>query len=150
MMFIFLSLLELAVIGFMSRNEGAPRRVTPRKRSFELDEFAWKEMPSPRIGLRQVDLSIFYLFRYGLSRAQTKLKHIFQELTSSSIAVTIFFRVLHFSFPEFYFSFQRQTTFLVLTVSALIKIAFSIIFSDISMLKKCKTIGLVCSFLFFG
>uniref|UniRef100_F1L3F4 Ligand-gated ion channel 50 n=1 Tax=Ascaris suum TaxID=6253 RepID=F1L3F4_ASCSU len=53
MMFIFLSLLELAVIGFMSRNEGAPRRVTPRKRSFELDEFAWKEMPSPRIGLRQ-------------------------------------------------------------------------------------------------
>ncbi|KHN82242.1 Ligand-gated ion channel 50 [Toxocara canis] len=53
MMFIFLSLLELAVIGFMSRNEGAPRRITPRKRSFELDEFTWKEMPSPRIGLRQ-------------------------------------------------------------------------------------------------
>uniref|UniRef100_A0A7E4VP77 Neur_chan_LBD domain-containing protein n=1 Tax=Panagrellus redivivus TaxID=6233 RepID=A0A7E4VP77_PANRE len=56
MMFIFLSLLELAVVGFMCRNEGLPRqRITPRKRSFENEEFAWKEMqcPSPRMGLRQ-------------------------------------------------------------------------------------------------
>ena len=55
MMFIFLSLLELAVVGFMCRNEGVPRRVSPRRRSFEAEEFAWKEMqmPSPRIGLRQ-------------------------------------------------------------------------------------------------
>ncbi|TMS37609.1 hypothetical protein L596_004505 [Steinernema carpocapsae] len=53
MMFIFLSLLELAVVGFMSRNEGIPRRTNTRKRSFEDEEFSWKEMPSPRIGLRQ-------------------------------------------------------------------------------------------------
>uniref|UniRef100_A0AC35GP56 Neurotransmitter-gated ion-channel transmembrane domain-containing protein n=1 Tax=Panagrolaimus sp. PS1159 TaxID=55785 RepID=A0AC35GP56_9BILA len=53
MMFIFLSLLELAVVGFMCRNEGIPRRISPKKRSFENEEFAWKEMPSPRIGLRQ-------------------------------------------------------------------------------------------------
>lgn len=52
MMFIFLSLLELAVIGFMSRNEGAPKRA--KKRSYVSDDMAWKEMPSPRIGLRQV------------------------------------------------------------------------------------------------
>lgn len=51
MMFIFLSLLELAVIGFMSRNEGAPKRA--KKRSYVSDDMAWKEMPSPRIGLRQ-------------------------------------------------------------------------------------------------
>ncbi|VDN43463.1 unnamed protein product, partial [Gongylonema pulchrum] len=51
MMFIFLSLLELAVIGFMSRNDGAPKR---KRRSYASDDMAWKEMPSPRIGLRQV------------------------------------------------------------------------------------------------
>lgn len=53
MMFIFLSLLELAVVGFMSRNDGLPRRsISSRKRSQD-EEFSWKEMPSPRIGLRQ-------------------------------------------------------------------------------------------------
>ncbi|VDK87238.1 unnamed protein product [Onchocerca ochengi] len=51
MMFIFLSLLELAVIGFMSRNEGAPKQL--KKRSFISSDLNWKEMPSPRIGLRQ-------------------------------------------------------------------------------------------------
>jgi hypothetical protein len=58
MMFIFLSLLELAVVGFMSRNEGAgPRRNKKARRSSPLypgpEEMGWKEMPSPRIGLKQ-------------------------------------------------------------------------------------------------
>ncbi|KAI1696194.1 neurotransmitter-gated ion-channel ligand binding domain-containing protein [Ditylenchus destructor] len=58
MMFIFLSLLELAVVGFMSRNEGLPHRGKIKKRSSntycgEVEEFAWKDMPSPRLGLRQ-------------------------------------------------------------------------------------------------
>ncbi|CAD5226646.1 unnamed protein product [Bursaphelenchus xylophilus] len=51
MMFIFMSLLELAVVGFMSRNDGLPRRASIRKKAD--DDFSWKEMPSPRIGLRQ-------------------------------------------------------------------------------------------------
>ncbi|KAK6109767.1 Neurotransmitter-gated ion-channel ligand binding domain family protein [Brugia pahangi] len=50
MMFIFLSLLELAVIGFMSRNEAAPKL---KKRSVISNDLTWNEMPSPRIGLRQ-------------------------------------------------------------------------------------------------
>jgi hypothetical protein len=54
MMFIFLSLLELAVIGFMSRNDGLPRRSISSRRKSHDEEFSWKEMPSPRIGLRQV------------------------------------------------------------------------------------------------
>lgn len=60
MMFIFLSLLELAVVGFMSRNEGLPRRIKKRNNSHEaanygIEEFSWKELPpSPRIGLQQV------------------------------------------------------------------------------------------------
>lgn len=54
MMFIFLSLLELAVIGFMSRNETAPKKL--KKRCFVSNDFKWNEMPSPRIGLRQVSL----------------------------------------------------------------------------------------------
>ena len=61
MMFIFLSLLELAVVGFMSRNEGGgvvvgqlenrgKRNIT----SNNLTEIAsWKDMPSPKIGLKQ-------------------------------------------------------------------------------------------------
>uniref|UniRef100_A0A915EX23 Uncharacterized protein n=1 Tax=Ditylenchus dipsaci TaxID=166011 RepID=A0A915EX23_9BILA len=58
MMFIFLSLLELAVVGFMSRNEGLPRHKIKKRSSNsyvcgEMDEFSWKDMPSPRIGLRQ-------------------------------------------------------------------------------------------------
>uniref|UniRef100_A0AAF5Q3K3 Ligand-gated ion channel 50 n=1 Tax=Wuchereria bancrofti TaxID=6293 RepID=A0AAF5Q3K3_WUCBA len=51
MMFIFLSLLELAVIGFMSRNEAAPKQL--KKRSVISNDLTWNEMPSPRIGLRQ-------------------------------------------------------------------------------------------------
>ncbi|VDN06711.1 unnamed protein product [Thelazia callipaeda] len=51
MMFIFLSLLELAVIGFMSRNDHAPKRL--KKRNSVVNYMSWKEMPSPRIGLRQ-------------------------------------------------------------------------------------------------
>ncbi|MCP9266218.1 Ligand-gated ion channel 50 [Dirofilaria immitis] len=46
-----LSLLELAVIGFMSRNEAAPKPL--KKKSFVSSDLNWKEMPSPRIGLRQ-------------------------------------------------------------------------------------------------
>jgi hypothetical protein len=57
MMFIFLSLLELAVIGFMSRNEGLPRQsLSSRRKSQDDGEFSWKEMESPRIGLKQVTL----------------------------------------------------------------------------------------------
>ncbi|EJW79266.1 hypothetical protein WUBG_09827, partial [Wuchereria bancrofti] len=52
MMFIFLSLLELAVIGFMSRNEAAPKQL--KKRSVISNDLTWNEMPSPRIGLRQL------------------------------------------------------------------------------------------------
>lgn len=52
MLFIFLSLLELAVVGFMSRNEGAPEKT--KKRNFNSNEITWIEMPSPRIGLRKV------------------------------------------------------------------------------------------------
>lgn len=66
MMFIFFSLLELAVVGFMTRNEGLPRarfkkRSTTMMASYgggEIEEFSWKEMASPRIGLRQVDFLI--------------------------------------------------------------------------------------------
>lgn len=59
MMFIFLSLLELAVVGFMCRDEGMPRRTSKKKsfaNTFETEEFSWKEVqmpPSPRLGLRQ-------------------------------------------------------------------------------------------------
>ncbi|KAI6176179.1 Ligand-gated ion channel 50 [Aphelenchoides bicaudatus] len=53
MLFIFLSLLELAIIGFMSRNDGLPRRSISSKRRSQEEEFSWKEMPSPRLGLRQ-------------------------------------------------------------------------------------------------
>ncbi|KAL3981575.1 Neurotransmitter-gated ion-channel ligand binding domain family protein [Acanthocheilonema viteae] len=51
MMFIFLSLLELAVIGFMSRNEATPKQL--KKRNFVSSDLTWNEMPSPRIGLRR-------------------------------------------------------------------------------------------------
>ncbi|ULT93808.1 hypothetical protein L5515_010513 [Caenorhabditis briggsae] len=55
MLFIFLSLLELAVVGFMSRNEGLPPKVKKRKRQEEDDEgFSWKSMQtSPHLELRQ-------------------------------------------------------------------------------------------------
>ncbi|CEF59284.1 Gamma-aminobutyric acid A receptor/Glycine receptor alpha family and Neurotransmitter-gated ion-channel transmembrane domain and Neurotransmitter-gated ion-channel family and Neurotransmitter-gated ion-channel ligand-binding domain-containing protein [Strongyloides ratti] len=53
MLFIFLSLLELAVVGFMSRNEGLPKKVKKSKGNYNVEEFSWKEMPSPQIGLRQ-------------------------------------------------------------------------------------------------
>ncbi|CAI5447239.1 unnamed protein product [Caenorhabditis angaria] len=55
MLFIFLSLLELAVVGFMSRNDGLPPRVKKRKRHEEDDEgFSWKSMQtSPHLELRQ-------------------------------------------------------------------------------------------------
>ncbi|VDK87896.1 unnamed protein product [Litomosoides sigmodontis] len=51
MTFIFLSLLELAVVGFMSRNEAAPKKL--KKRCFVSNDLAWNEMPSPRMGLRR-------------------------------------------------------------------------------------------------
>lgn len=63
MMFIFLSLLELAVVGFMSRNEGGGivlgSQLDNRGKSNILSNNvmeieAWKEMPSPKIGLKQV------------------------------------------------------------------------------------------------
>lgn len=52
MLFIFLSLLELAVVGFMSRNDGMPKRPVSLRRKAE-DDMSWMDMPSPRIGLRQ-------------------------------------------------------------------------------------------------
>jgi len=51
MMFIFASLLELAVIGYMSRNDGAPSRVKPRRQSHE--PAAWSQISSPRPGLQK-------------------------------------------------------------------------------------------------
>ncbi|CAK5091055.1 unnamed protein product [Meloidogyne enterolobii] len=62
MMFIFLSLLELAVVGFMSRNEGGGivlgsqldsrgRRNITSNNITEIS--AWKDMPSPKMGLKQ-------------------------------------------------------------------------------------------------
>ncbi|PIO64210.1 Neurotransmitter-gated ion-channel ligand binding domain protein [Teladorsagia circumcincta] len=54
MLFIFLSLLELAVVGFMSRNEGLPPKVKKkRKREGSDDEFSWKGQSSPHLELRQ-------------------------------------------------------------------------------------------------
>uniref|UniRef100_A0A1I7XSA4 Neur_chan_memb domain-containing protein n=1 Tax=Heterorhabditis bacteriophora TaxID=37862 RepID=A0A1I7XSA4_HETBA len=55
MLFIFLSLLELAVVGFMSRNEGLPPKTKKRrKREEEDDEFSWKGIQSsPHLELRQ-------------------------------------------------------------------------------------------------
>lgn len=56
MLFIFLSLLELAVVGFMSRNEGLPPKAKKkRKREESDDEFSWKGIQtSPHLELRQV------------------------------------------------------------------------------------------------
>lgn len=62
MTFIFLSLLELAVIGFMSRNEAAPKQL--KKRSFISSDLTWNEMPSPRIGLRRVSLLINLSYKF--------------------------------------------------------------------------------------
>ncbi|KIH62991.1 hypothetical protein ANCDUO_06719 [Ancylostoma duodenale] len=55
MLFIFLSLLELAVVGFMSRNEGLPPKAKKkRKREESDDEFSWKGIQtSPHLELRQ-------------------------------------------------------------------------------------------------
>uniref|UniRef100_A0A158P699 Ligand-gated ion channel 50 n=1 Tax=Angiostrongylus cantonensis TaxID=6313 RepID=A0A158P699_ANGCA len=55
MLFIFLSLLELAVVGFMSRNEGLPPKVKKKRKRDEVDdEFSWKGIQtSPRLELRQ-------------------------------------------------------------------------------------------------
>ncbi|VDL83596.1 unnamed protein product [Nippostrongylus brasiliensis] len=59
MLFIFLSLLELAVVGFMSRNEGLPPKVKKkRKREESDDEFSWKGIQtSPHLELRQVGIN---------------------------------------------------------------------------------------------
>ncbi|KJH52122.1 Cation transporter family protein [Dictyocaulus viviparus] len=55
MLFIFLSLLELAVVGFMSRNEGLPPKVKKKRKCDDsADEFSWKGVQtSPRLELRQ-------------------------------------------------------------------------------------------------
>uniref|UniRef100_A0A1I8BPX6 Transmembrane protein n=1 Tax=Meloidogyne hapla TaxID=6305 RepID=A0A1I8BPX6_MELHA len=62
MMFIFLSLLELAVVGFMSRNEGGgvvfgSQLDNMGKHNRTLNNIseisAWKDMPSPKFGLKQ-------------------------------------------------------------------------------------------------
>ncbi|CAD6194596.1 unnamed protein product [Caenorhabditis auriculariae] len=55
MLFIFLSLLELAVVGFMSRNDGLPPKVKKRRqKTDEEEEFSWKSMQtSPHLELRQ-------------------------------------------------------------------------------------------------
>lgn len=64
MMFIFFSLLELAIVGFMTRSDGLPRNRSKKKQysSYDIEEFSWKEMPSPRIGLRQVSSTAFLAF----------------------------------------------------------------------------------------
>ncbi|OZC10435.1 Neurotransmitter-gated ion-channel transmembrane region [Onchocerca flexuosa] len=71
MMFIFLSLLELAVIGFMSRNEGAPKQL--KKRSFISNDLNWKEMPSPRIGLRQLTRRILPMNSHSVANPSNLL-----------------------------------------------------------------------------
>lgn len=55
MLFIFLSLLELAVVGFMSRNDGLPPKIKKKKRNSDDDEaFSWKSVhTSPHLELRQ-------------------------------------------------------------------------------------------------
>uniref|UniRef100_A0A914I6H2 Uncharacterized protein n=1 Tax=Globodera rostochiensis TaxID=31243 RepID=A0A914I6H2_GLORO len=81
MMFIFLSLLELAVVGFMSRNEGnsggSTRRGTtgtsakkwPQGTEYG-DDLGWKEMPSPRIGLKQFWMDRQCMLNRSNSRAE--------------------------------------------------------------------------------
>lgn len=50
MLFIFLSLLELAVVGFMSRNDGLP----PKNKKKTEDSFSWRSVQtSPHMELRQ-------------------------------------------------------------------------------------------------
>ncbi|PAV88967.1 hypothetical protein WR25_22771 [Diploscapter pachys] len=55
MLFIFLSLLELAIVGFMSRNDGLPSKSSHRKRNnLQDDSFSWRSVQaSPHIELRQ-------------------------------------------------------------------------------------------------
>jgi hypothetical protein len=63
MMFIFASLLELAVIGYMSRNDGAPSRVKPRRQSHE--PAAWSQISSPRPGLQKVSIGFLVRSMFG-------------------------------------------------------------------------------------
>ncbi|CAI4227846.1 unnamed protein product [Auanema sp. JU1783] len=56
MLFIFLSLLELAVVGFMSRNDGLPPKAKKKRNRDDDDEeeFSWKGIQtSPHMELRQ-------------------------------------------------------------------------------------------------
>lgn len=56
MLFIFLSLLELAVVGFMSRNDGLPPKEPKKKKLMDEkeEEFSWKNSESsPQLELRQ-------------------------------------------------------------------------------------------------
>ncbi|CAB3405778.1 unnamed protein product [Caenorhabditis bovis] len=54
MLFIFLSLLELAVVGFMSRNDGLPPKEKKKKRQDDEEVFSWKSVQnSPHLELRQ-------------------------------------------------------------------------------------------------
>uniref|UniRef100_A0A0N5A801 Ligand-gated ion channel 50 n=1 Tax=Syphacia muris TaxID=451379 RepID=A0A0N5A801_9BILA len=52
MLFIFMSLLELAVVGFISRNDDCVKTKLSRKR--EPDAVEWKDVPSPMLGLRKL------------------------------------------------------------------------------------------------
>uniref|UniRef100_A0AC35U6J2 Ligand-gated ion channel 50 n=1 Tax=Rhabditophanes sp. KR3021 TaxID=114890 RepID=A0AC35U6J2_9BILA len=70
MLFIFMSLLELAVVGFMCRNEGMPKRQKTSKQNYHVEEFAWKDMPSPQIGLRQ----FWVEKRHSLKNSSTDVK----------------------------------------------------------------------------
>uniref|UniRef100_A0A183C393 Neur_chan_LBD domain-containing protein n=1 Tax=Globodera pallida TaxID=36090 RepID=A0A183C393_GLOPA len=81
MMFIFLSLLELAVVGFMSRNEGNSGGSTRRGMTGTStkkwpqgteygDDLGWKEMPSPRIGLKQFWVDRQCMLNRSNSRAE--------------------------------------------------------------------------------
>ncbi|CAJ0958214.1 unnamed protein product, partial [Mesorhabditis belari] len=55
MLFIFMSLLELCVVGFMSRNDGQPPKAAKkRKKEAEEEDVAWKgAQTSPHLELRQ-------------------------------------------------------------------------------------------------
>ncbi|VDD94285.1 unnamed protein product [Enterobius vermicularis] len=63
MLFIFMSLLELAVVGFISRNEDSTKGKASRRREEEKKE--WMDVPSPMLGLRKVALLFHNFVGFG-------------------------------------------------------------------------------------
>lgn len=81
-----MSLLELAVVGFISRNEDSTKGKASRRREEEKKE--WMDVPSPMLGLRKVALlfhnfvglffnkrNMFHLINFG-----KKLLTVFKSL----------------------------------------------------------------------